>query len=75
MDLVEIVEAIRNGINVEGSTIYITAFPCLPCSKILAKAEIGRLVFMNNYGENEGMRYFKAKNIKVEQITEKEVWG
>ena len=44
-----IVQAARNGIRIEGSTIYVTASPCWGCFRLIANAGIARIVFGDFY--------------------------
>ncbi len=44
-----IVQAARNGIRIEGSSIYVTASPCWPCFRLIANAGINRIVFGEFY--------------------------
>ena len=67
-------KAAARGITLEGVDIYLTTFPCYICSKSLVQAKIGRLFYMSNYANNDGLRFFDAANIPVEQIKEDVVW-
>lgn len=44
-----LVQAARTGAAVEGSTLYVTAFPCHLCAKLLANAGVVRVVFAEAY--------------------------
>ena len=44
-----IIQAARNGVNINGGTIYITASPCWPCFKMLANAGIRRICYGEFY--------------------------
>ncbi len=39
-----IIQAAKNGVGIEGATIYTTASPCWPCFKLIANAGISRVV-------------------------------
>jgi dCMP deaminase len=69
-----IAKAAARGVKLEDSDIYLTTFPCYICSKSLVQAKIGRLFYMSNYANNDGLRFFDAANIPVEQIEEDKVW-
>jgi dCMP deaminase len=44
-----ILQAARNGVAIDGATIYTTASPCWPCFKLIANAGLGRIVFGEFY--------------------------
>lgn len=44
-----ILQAAKNGVNIDGATIYTTASPCWPCFKLIANAGIRRIVFGELY--------------------------
>lgn len=44
-----IVQAAKNGVAVDGATIYTTASPCWPCFKLIANAGCVRIVFGEFY--------------------------
>ena len=51
-----IVQAARNGVRIEGASIYVTASPCWGCFKMIANAGLVRIVFAQFYREE---RIFK----------------
>ena len=44
-----IVDAAKRGVSVQGSTIYITHFPCINCTKILAAAGVSAIKYYSDY--------------------------
>ena len=44
-----IIQAARNGVTIEGGTIYVTASPCWNCFKQIANAGIRRIVYGEFY--------------------------
>ncbi|HEY0193821.1 MAG TPA: cytidine/deoxycytidylate deaminase family protein [Kofleriaceae bacterium] len=44
-----IIQAARNGVNIDGATTYVTASPCWNCFKQLANAGISRIVYGEFY--------------------------
>jgi dCMP deaminase len=44
-----ILQAAKNGVNIDGATIYTTASPCWPCFKLIANAGIRRIVYGELY--------------------------
>lgn len=70
-----VAQAASKGVALKGAEIYVTTFPCLICSRLLAKAKIGKLFYMSDYmGGNHGRSFFEAVNIPVVQVDEKAVW-
>ena len=48
-----IVDAARRGVSLEGSTAYITHYPCIVCSKLLIAAGIINIVYHKDYKNDE----------------------
>jgi dCMP deaminase len=44
-----ICDAARRGVSLEGTTVYVTHFPCINCAKILAAAGIGCIKYHRDY--------------------------
>jgi|SRR5690554_1087819 len=44
-----IVHAAYHGINIEGSTLYVTHQPCLTCAKMIINAGIEKVIFAGEY--------------------------
>lgn len=44
-----VAQAARNGVRIEGATIYVTALPCFDCFKLIANACIQRIVYDEYY--------------------------
>ena len=49
----------------EGSTLYITASPCIECAKLIIQAGIIRVVFSELYRQNEGLSLLERAGVKV----------
>ena len=43
-------QAAKNGVNIDGSTIYCTTQPCIYCAKAIVNSGIKRLVYCESYG-------------------------
>lgn len=54
--------------NSEGSTLYVTASPCIECSKLIIQAGIKRVVFSQPYRLDDGIALLKRAGIEVVQI-------
>lgn len=61
-----IAQAARNGVAIQGSTIYTTASPCWPCFKLISNAGVTRIVFGEFYRDE---RIFEvARQIGIELV-------
>lgn len=52
----------------EGATLYVTAAPCLECSKLIIQAGIKRVVYMDSYRLTDGIDLLERAGIEVIQI-------
>ena len=52
----------------EGATLYITLSPCKECSKLILQAGIARVVYIDEYSDDDGIAFLKNKNIDVLKI-------
>ncbi len=69
-----IAKAAAQGTSLKDAEVFLTTFPCYICSKSLVQASIGKLYYMSDYADNDGMRFFDAAGIPVVQIKEAVVW-
>jgi dCMP deaminase len=61
-----ILQAAKNGVSIDGGTIYTTASPCWPCFKMIANAGLKRICFGEFYRDD---RIFEiAKKLKIELV-------
>ena len=61
-----IIQAARNGVNIDGGTVYVTASPCWNCFKQLANAGVVRICFGEFYRDE---RIFDvAQKISIELV-------
>jgi len=67
-----ILKAAKEGVSVEGSTIYTTLSPCVPCSAMLINAGIKELVWQETYRDTSGLDLLKEAGIITRQIQVKE---
>ena len=44
-----IIQAARHGVNIDGSSIYITTQPCIVCAKMLINAGVKEVMFAEGY--------------------------
>jgi dCMP deaminase len=55
----------RSNNNSEGSTLYVTASPCIECSKLIIQAGIKRVVYAEKYRLTDGLNLLKRAGIEV----------
>ena len=55
----------RSNNNSEGSTIYITASPCIECAKLIIQAGIKRVVYGEKYRLTDGIELLERAGIEV----------
>ena len=58
----------RSHNNSEGSTLYVTASPCLECAKLIIQAGIKRVIYGENYRLDDGIKLLKRANIEVKLV-------
>lgn len=61
-----IIQAAKNGVCIEGATIYTTASPCWPCFKTIVNSGIKRIVFGEFYREE--MIFKIAQDLGIELV-------
>ena len=54
-----------NGTPSDGSTLYVTAAPCIECSKLIIQSGIKRVVYGEKYRLEEGIELLRKANIEV----------
>ena len=55
----------RSNNNSDGSTLYVTAAPCIECAKLIIQAGIKRVVYGEKYRLEEGLDLLRRANIEV----------
>ena len=63
----------RSNNNSDGSTIYITASPCIECAKLIIQAGIKRVVYGEQYRLTDGIDLLKRAGIDVEYLDINEI--
>jgi dCMP deaminase len=64
-----IVQAARNGVRIEGASIYVTASPCWGCFRLIANAGIVRIVFGEFYRDNKIFEFSQKLGIELVDLT------
>ncbi len=63
-----IIQAARNGVRIEGATVYVTASPCWGCFKMIANAGCGRIVFGEFYRDERIFRFATQLGIELSPL-------
>ncbi|MCH3994051.1 dCMP deaminase family protein [Prevotella cerevisiae] len=58
----------RSSNNSDGSTLYVTASPCIECAKLIIQAGIRRVVYAEKYRLNDGINLLTRAGVKVEYL-------
>ena len=62
----------RSSNNSEGSTLYVTASPCIECAKLIIQSGIKRVVYAEKYRLDDGIKLMQRAGIKVEYLNPEE---
>jgi dCMP deaminase len=56
----------------EGATLYVTVSPCRECSKLIFQSGIKRVVYLEKYKDDSGLKFLQKAGVEVVQITDLE---
>lgn len=65
-----ITKVAKSGNSSEGATLYVTASPCMECSKLIIQSGISRVVYRDAYRLDDGIKLLERAGVKVERISE-----
>ena len=51
-----------------GSTLYVTASPCIECAKLIVQADIKRVVYSDEYRINDGLELLQRAGVTVSKV-------
>ena len=60
----------RSNNSSEGSTLYITASPCMECAKLIIQAGIRRVVFSDLYRITDGLDLLRRAGVEILHVPE-----
>ena len=63
-----ITKVAKSGNNSCGATLYVTASPCLECSKLIIQAGIRRVVYKDEDRLTDGIDLLRRAGVEVEKI-------
>lgn len=59
---------LEQGVSAKGSTVYVSLSCCLDCAKLLVRAKVSRVVYLEDYRKTGGLDYLRKYNVCVEQF-------
>lgn len=59
---------LEQGVSAKGATVYTTLSPCIDCAKLLVRAKVGRVVYLEGYRNTDGIDYLTTYGVIVEQM-------
>ena len=63
-----ITKVAKSGNSSESATLYVTAAPCIECSKLIIQAGIRRVVYRDEYRLTDGVDLLRKAGIEVEKV-------
>ena len=63
-----ITKVAKSGNSADGSTLYVTASPCIECSKLIIQAGIRRVVYRDEYRLTDGIDLLRRAGVEVEKV-------
>jgi len=57
----------------KGATLYITLSPCKECSKLIHQAGITRVVYLEEYKDNSGIKFLEKAQVQLTKIQEEDL--
>ena len=57
----------------EGATLYLTLSPCKECSKLIFQSGIKRVVYIQDYHDNEGLVFLESAGVETLKISQEEL--
>ncbi|WP_396022260.1 deoxycytidylate deaminase [Chryseobacterium suipulveris] len=55
------------------ATLYLTLSPCKECSKLVLQAGIKKLVYTDDYSDNDGIEFLKNHGIEIVKISKEQL--
>lgn len=65
-----ILKLARSTQSAKDATLYLTLSPCKECSKLILQAGIKKLVYVDNYKDNDGIAFLRNHGIEILQVTD-----
>lgn len=65
-----ITKVAKSGNSSDGATLYVTAAPCIECSKLIIQSGIRRVVYTDEYRLEDGINLLRRAGIEVEKVND-----
>lgn len=66
-----ITKVAKSANNCDGATLYVTASPCIECSKLIIQAGIKRVVYSDPYRNDDGLKLLQRVGIECVHASDK----
>ena len=66
-----ITQVAKSANNCDGATLYVTASPCIECSKLIIQAGIKRVVYSDPYRNDDGLKLLQRVGIECVHASDK----
>lgn len=63
-----ITKVAKSGNSSHGATLYVTAAPCIECSKLIIQSGITRVVYKDEYRLTDGVDLLRRAGVEVEKV-------
>lgn len=63
---------LEQGVSASGATVYLTHSPCPECAKLLVRAKVARVCYLEEYRRPEGIDYLRKYGVEVENMSRAE---
>jgi dCMP deaminase len=63
-----ITKVAQSGNSSQGATLYVTASPCMECSKLIIQSGIKRVVYSDEYRLTDGIDLLRKAGVEVEKV-------
>ncbi|MBE6210485.1 MAG: dCMP deaminase family protein [Rikenellaceae bacterium] len=67
-----ITKVAKSANNCDGATLYVTASPCIECSKLIIQAGIKRVVYSDPYRNDDGLKLLQRVGIECIHVPDRE---
>ncbi len=67
-----ITKVAKSANNCDGATLYVTASPCIECSKLIIQAGIKRVVYSEPYRNDDGLQLLRRVGIECVHVSDVE---
>ena len=57
----------------EGAVLYLTLSPCRECAKLIHQSGIKKIVYINEYKDDSGIRFLRKAGVEIQQLNPFEI--